>query len=428
LDAERFEELLEACRRSLKRYVFYRISDREDAEDLLAAIHLKAFEKRESLFNPESFKAWILRIASNCCSDYFRDQAYSMEIEWEDELDEILTMNRAGRSLQRAVCDTLGAVHNSERQLLILYYFYQMPLRDIAKELNVPVGTVKSRLYAARNAFKRLHTETTSKTIGVKQMKKLPTTIPAYRIVPLDEKPFEVRWEEMMGWLIVPRLGEKLKWGLYDFPEGQLTSWMELEVVGKAKIHGIHGVEIHAKEHDLGSAHNSSGDVTERTLIAQLTETHCRYLAEIHQDGDVRAFYTFLDGDEFMPNWGFGEDNCGKEVNLVNKGSIKREGGAFTSLSDEDVMDVIGRYKVEINGKAYDTVGVMDIETYDKGVATEQFIDMNGRTILWRRFNSNDWHVNDGRLWTERLPQNERYIINGQIYVHWYDCISDYIL
>ena len=428
MDAERFEELLEACRRSLKRYVFYRISDWEDAEDLLAAIHLKAFEKRDSLLNPESFKAWILRIASNRCNDYFGDKANSMEIEWEDKLDEILTMNRAGRTMQRKVRDTLESVHDSERQLLILYYFYQMPLQDIAKELDIPVGTVKSRLYAARNAFKWLHTETTSKTIGVKRMKKLPTTIPEYKILPLDEKPFKVRWEEMMGWLIVPRLGEKLKWGLYDFPEGQLTSWMELEVVGKAKIHGIPGVEIHAKEHDLGSAHNSRGDVTERTLIAQLTETHCRYLAEIHQDGDVRAFYTFLDGDEFMPNWGFGEDNCGKEVNLVNKGLIQREGDAFTSLSNEDVMDLIGRYKIEINGKTYDTVGVMDIETYDKGIATEQFIDRNGRTILWRRFNSNDWRVNDGRLWTERLPQNKRYIINGQIYVHWYDCISDYIL
>lgn len=171
MDAERFEELLEACRRSLKRYVFYRISDREDAEDLLAAIHLKAFEKRDSLLNPESFKAWILRIASNRCNDYFRDQANSMEIEWEDELDEILTMNRAGRTMQRKVRDTLESVHDSERQLLILYYFYQMPLQDIAKELDIPVGTVKSRLYAARNAFKRLLTETTSKTIGVKQMK-----------------------------------------------------------------------------------------------------------------------------------------------------------------------------------------------------------------------------------------------------------------
>ena len=142
----------------------------------------------------------------------------------------------------------------------------------------------------------------------------------------------------------------------------------------------------------------------------------------------MHAVYTFLDGDDFLPNWGFGEDNCGKEVNLTYKGLIQREGDTFTSLSAEQVMDVFGRYKVEINGKTYDTVGVMDIETYDEGIATEQFIDQNGKTVLWRRFNRNDWQIRDGHLWSERLPQNKQYIINDQTYVHWYDCISDYIL
>lgn len=428
MEVERFEELLEVCRRSLERYVFYRIPDREDSKDLLADIQLKAFEKRDSLLDPQRFKAWILRIASNSCNDYFREQAKSLEIEWQDELDETLTMNRVGRSIQREVRETLETVHSSEQQLLILYYFYQMPLRNIAETLDIPIGTVKSRLYAARNEFKRLHSETTTKTIGAKKMKNLPTTMPDYKIAQLDENPFEVRWEEMMGWLIVPRLGEKLKWGLYDWPERRMTSWMELEVIGKAKVHGIHGVEICVKEHDLGSAHNTSGGVNNRIFIAQLTETHCRYLAETHQDGDVHAFYTFLDGDDFLPNWGFGEDNCGKEVNLTHKGLIQREGDTFTSPSAEQVMDVFGRYKVEINGKTYDTVGVMDIETYDEGVATEQFIDQNGKTVLWRRFNRNDWQVRDGHLWSERLPQNKRYTINDQTYVHWYDCISDYIL
>ena len=428
MEVDQFEEQLEVCRRSLQRFVYYRIPNREDSEDLLADIQLKAFEKRDSLLDPERFKAWILRIASNRCNDYFREQAKSLEIEWQDELDEIFTMNRVGRSIQREVRETLQTVHSSEQQLLILYYFYQMPLRDIAETLGIKVGTVKSRLYAARNEFKRLHLETTTKTKGAKKMKNLPTNIPDYKIVQIDDDPFEVRWEEMMGWLIVPRLGEKLKWGLYDWPEGQMTSWMELEVIGKAKVHGIHSVEISAKEHDLGSEHNSSGDVTSRTLIAQLTETHCRYLAEIHHDGNVHTLYTFLDGDDFLPNWGFGEDNCGKEVNLTFKGIIQREGDTFFSTSDGQVMDVIGRYNVEIYGKIYDTVGVMDIESYEEGIATEQFVDQNGRTVLWRRFNRNDWKVRDGRLWSERLPQNKRYIINGQTYVHWYDCISDYIL
>ena len=73
---------------------------------------------------------------------------------------------------------------------------------------------------------------------------------------------------------------------------------------------------------------------------------------------------------------------------------------------------------------------VMDIECFNDAIASEQFVDQNGRTILWRRFNRDDWAIDrfGGKPWSEKLPENERITINGQTYVHWYDCISDYIL
>ncbi|MBQ2798138.1 MAG: hypothetical protein IJF09_01985, partial [Ruminiclostridium sp.] len=72
---------------------------------------------------------------------------------------------------------------------------------------------------------------------------------------------------------------------------------------------------------------------------------------------------------------------------------------------------------------------VMDIETYDGGVVSEQYLDKNGRTILWRRFNRNDWAKDRYKKnWTEILPDNECITVNGEVYVHWYDCITDYIL
>ena len=71
----------------------------------------------------------------------------------------------------------------------------------------------------------------------------------------------------------------------------------------------------------------------------------------------------------------------------------------------------------------------MDVETFNDAVASESYIDQNGRTILWRRFNRNDWaQIRYGKPWTEMLPENERITINGETYVHWYDCVSDYIL
>lgn len=52
-----------------------------------------------------------------------------------------------------------------------------------------------------------------------------------------------------------------------------------------------------------------------------------------------------------------------------------------------------------------------------------------GRTVLWCRFNRNDWGIDKlKKKWTEIFPDNEQIIVNGETCVHWYDCISDYIL
>ena len=89
----------------------------------------------------------------------------------------------------------------------------------------------------------------------------------------------------------------------------------------------------------------------------------------------------------------------------------------------------MGRYNVIINGKTYDTVCVMDLNCFNDPVVSEQYIDKNGRTVLWRRFNRNNWAFNRyGKTWSEMLPDNEQLIVNGEIYIHWYDCITDYIL
>lgn len=207
-------------------------------------------------------------------------------------------------------------------------------------------------------------------------------------------------------------------------PSRSCSRVFDMKVTGKARVHGIEGVELTARE----TACTGEKEVVDRTFIAQLTETHCRYLATLKKDKDVKNYITFLDGDDFMLNWGFGEDNCGNEVNLSPKGLIRREGAVVTSKDQPFLLDIVGRYTVTINGRRYDTVCVMDIETYNAGVASEQFLDQNGRTILWRRYNRDDWAFSHyKKRWTEQLPANERLTINGTTYVHWYDCITSYL-
>lgn len=424
---QNFEELLAENRTSLIRFLNFRLPNGADAEDAFSQVYLAAFQNFDTLRNQAAFKAWIMRIAANVCNDYYRRKARSLEIEWNDLVENIPIQTRVGLVDQLVIRQTMDDLVFREKQVLFLYYFKQRTIQEIATILGIPKGTVKSRLFTARESLREAYFDETKD----EEMKnyKLPKTLPTYRIQKLDQIPFEVKWEELMGWLIIPRLGEELNWGFYDYPDRRLSTWMELKVTGKAQVHGVEGVEIETNEHLVREQVKDPGGYIPRTIVAQLTENHCRILSETHIENGVKKLFTFLDGDAFLNNWGFGEENCGNETNLKPKGLITRNGNVFSFEGRSQVMDVVGRYLVKINGKDFETICLVDFETYNEGVATEQFIDKKGRTILWRRFNQNTWNLSpDQPTWSEKLPENESWLVNGLTYVHWYDCISDYIL
>ena len=428
---DEFEKLLAEVSSGVERLVRYRLPSQTDADDVLQEVYLSAYRKFPQLKNKDAFKTWIISIARNKCNDYFRAKAAQMEISIEELSQQELSAGRLGISVVHTVRETLDRLGDKDKQILYLYFWKELPQTEIAKILDIPVGTVKSRLFTAKQHFKNKYPYQTQKLKGDTIMQKLPEYIPEYTIERLDAEPFSVRWEELQGWLIVPRVGQKLTWGMYDFPERKRTEYTEMEVIGKAEVHGIEGVEVVAMQFDPADYYRTGAlDRVERRFVAQLTDTHSRYLAETHMEDGVRKCYTFLDGEAFLNNWVFGEDNCGNEVNLRPKGLLHREENCVTGTIPREVVDVVGRYRVTIGGKSYDTVCVMDIECYNDAVASEQYVDQNGRTVLWRRFNRDDWAIDrfGGKPWSEKLPDNERLTINGETYVHWYDCISDYIL
>ena len=409
----------------------FKVGNKTDADDILQEVYLTAYQKFPTLKNKDSFKAWLISIARNKCNDYFREKAARLEIPIETLTEKRLSYGKQGVSQISTVRETLEILGDKDKQILYLYFWKELPQAEIAKRLDIPVGTVKSRLYTAKRNFKDKYPANIPK--GESNMKKLPEILPEYKIEQLPTEPFQCVWEELMGWLIVPRTGEKLSWGLYDMPSRKRTEWTEMEVVGKAEVHGIEGVETVAIQHDAENYYRTGSiKECEWRFINQLTDTHCRTLAESHVDENgVRRVHTFLDGDEFMQNWGYGEDNCGKETHIRRKGILSREGNVITGVPKPNLqsMDVVGRYKVTIGGREYDTVCVMDIETFDDSIVTESYIDKNGRTVLWRRFNHDNWAADRyKKSWSEMLPENEWLFVNGETYVHWYDCITDYIL
>ena len=428
---DEFEALLSECRGALERYVKFRVNNLHDAEDLLQEIFLSAYRSFDTLRDKGAFKGWMIRIARNHMNNYFKGKATHPSISLESLHPAAIPAGRHRLPVQSAVHETLEQLGERDREILHLYYLEEYSQSEIARRLNVPVGTVKSRLHHAKQSFKKTYPYS-PKTKGETVMTKFPEYMPEYTITRLPDAPFPVRCEEFLGWFIIPREGEKSVSADYEFPERKRTERVEMRVTGKAEIHGVPGVAIRSVEYD-DTATDTDGKpiVSERWLVAQLTDTHCRILAE-SQEGDdgVAKLQTFLDNDFFLNGWGFGEDNCGTDVLLSPKGKVTREGDIITLQNGgAPFLDVVGRYEVQIGGKRFDTVCVLACYNAEHTVLWESFIDEAGRTVLFRVYCCDDLHLEwKGKLWTEMRPENARLIMDGKTYVHWTDTISDYVL
>ena len=419
-----FEELLKENYPPLERFVRFRIRNSADADDIIQEICLAAMRSFDSLADKNSFKAWIIGIARHKCNDYYRNKPNEPVVSLESVVLTIPDRNIFGLTYRSDVSKVIDRLGEKDRQILKLFFFHNMPQKEISEKLNIPLGTVKSRLHTAKENFKAKYPYN-EKSKGEITMKKLPDILPEYSIKPLSEEPFETLWEEVFGWMIVPRIGESVVFGEYDIPSRKLNWVCEMKAEREAEIHGVRGVEI-----SCAMDHTDPPFERSMTLVAQLTDTHCRYLAQGQVNKGVYRLRTFLDGEKFTDDWGFGEDNCGQEIHLKKKGIIERNGNDITTdLIGANVTDVVGRYTVTIAGKEYDTVCVFNLNTWNTRTAVEQYVDKNGRTVLWRRFNQDKWAFEEyGKTWSEMFPDNERLTVNGETYVHWYDSISDYIL
>ena len=147
VNVDEFEVLLDAEKISVERFVRFKINSKADADDILQEVYLTAYQKFAQLKNRDSFKAWIISIARNKCNDYFRRIANQFEIPLEELTELHQSDSRYGTAEISLVRDTIELLGDKDKQILYLFFWKEMPQAEIAKKLNVPIGTVKSRLY-----------------------------------------------------------------------------------------------------------------------------------------------------------------------------------------------------------------------------------------------------------------------------------------
>ena len=148
-----FESCLLSVRPVLEKYVRFRLRDSSDWEDVLQDICALAYLRFFQLRSREAFRGWILAIARNQCSEYYRRKSKCQEIPMED-LPEWELHARCG-IVYPAVEDTLEQLRDRDREILELAYWQDLSGQEIARKLDIPLGTVKSRLHTAREHFRK---------------------------------------------------------------------------------------------------------------------------------------------------------------------------------------------------------------------------------------------------------------------------------
>lgn len=162
-------ELLELCRSGnnpgysllYRRYaktvfnsIFRLVNDRQEAEDILQEVFVKAFSEIPTLKNADSFGAWTRQIAINHSLSFLRKKKnYFSEIEearlpdcYEDDPEEKQKWEFRIEELQNAVAE----LPVQARTVVNLFLFEEMPQEEIAAVLGIPASTVRSHYHRAK--------------------------------------------------------------------------------------------------------------------------------------------------------------------------------------------------------------------------------------------------------------------------------------
>lgn len=427
MEKEEFSLLLTTCKDSIERFVYYKMPNKYDAEDVLQELFIAGYNSFAGLESKEKFKSWMISIAANKCNDFYRKRLKLLEVPFEEIYDYERSYSRAGVTVKEIVNDTLENLQDKDKCILIMHYIKGIDQASIATTLDIPIGTVKSRLYKARQNFKEIYPYPPEMK-GDHKMKesKFPNVMPHITITKLNLPEFEVICEQDIGYFIIPRLGEESNYATYDFdtyPIMKKSSETSVNVIGKANIHGVECVEIEEQEI------SPNGDKHGFTMFERLTDTHLQTVAAMESHNDIKKISTFLD-DDFLNFWGFGENNCGVELLQRRTGLIQCNESGELSKRKIDIhnSDIVGRYTVKIGNNEYDTIRQIYFNSHFEIV--ENYINDKGKVVLFRRFNKFDWRYKKGydTLWTDMYPLSDRIILNDEVYVHWYNCLPDYVI
>jgi len=166
-DKRAFSMLVDKYQRKLARLLSRMVRDQSEIEDIVQDTFIKAYRALPNFRGDSAFYTWLYRIGINTAKNYLvslkRRPSVSTGIELEDaenfeDGDELRTMETPESSLMtkqiaQTVNDTVAGLPEELRTAITLREIEGLSYEEIAQVMNCPVGTVRSRIFRAREAI-----------------------------------------------------------------------------------------------------------------------------------------------------------------------------------------------------------------------------------------------------------------------------------
>lgn len=153
---QHLENLMNDYGDSIFRMCFLYLRDYQLAEDATQETFIKAFTSYEKFEHKSSEKTWLTRIAINCCKNVMRTRWFRIiknDIEEHQHqcseyvIEDLIEKDGISNAIMKLELD--------DRKIIILYYYQELPIKDIASIIGISENTANQRLFRARKKLKK---------------------------------------------------------------------------------------------------------------------------------------------------------------------------------------------------------------------------------------------------------------------------------
>lgn len=153
------EELMQTYGNDVLRTAYLYVKDIHQAEDMFQEVFLKVNKNLHTFRGESSIKTWLIRITINTCKDYLKSAYHQKTVPMFEFAEDVLTAEDNYKQVEQkeeamTIKEAVQNLPEHYKDVVVCVYFKEMSMDETAQFLDIPVGTVKSRLLRAKDKLK----------------------------------------------------------------------------------------------------------------------------------------------------------------------------------------------------------------------------------------------------------------------------------